>query len=258
MNCIFCKKKSSGSKSHEHIVPQSLGNLTQCLPPGVVCDKCNNYFSHKIEKKLLDQSYFKNLRFRNEILSKKGKTPYGSCFLQGSEKHADIKINNSSIKVIITDQKDFEKLKTGELKTLYLPIIEKPDSDNRIISRFLGKVALESLATLGLKIENGIDDIINDTGLDPLRNYVRYNKGENIWPYYLRRIYPEIKLLKKPEKELQIMFEYKLFFTNEESGEVHLSIAIMGIEYTINIYEPTTESYKKWLKENNYKSPLDV
>lgn len=112
------------------------------------------------------------------------------------------------------------------------------------------------MAGLLQKNKNGIKDITNDSELDPLRNYVRYNKGTKIWPYYLRKIHPEVNVLKKFGKKIQIMFEYKLFFTNQETCEIHLSIAIMGIEYTINMYKPTIEGYKKWLKENNYKSPL--
>jgi len=72
MRCIFCKKDSSKSKSCEHIIPESLGNVEHTLPPGIVCDKCNNYFSLKIEKKMLEQPYFTSLRFRQRIESKKG------------------------------------------------------------------------------------------------------------------------------------------------------------------------------------------
>ncbi len=71
--CIFCHEESSTSKSIEHIIPESLGNKHHFLPKGYVCDKCNNYFSIKIEKELLAQPYFVSLRFRNEILTKKGK-----------------------------------------------------------------------------------------------------------------------------------------------------------------------------------------
>lgn len=54
MNCIFCKEESSNSRSIEHIIPESLGNKDHVLPPGIVCDKCNNYFARKIEKKILE------------------------------------------------------------------------------------------------------------------------------------------------------------------------------------------------------------
>src|ERR1035437_2287572 len=75
MKCIFCRSISSDSKSIEHIIPESLGNKTHTLPKGVVCDKCNNYFANKIEKKVLELAYFKSLRGRNVIETKKGKIP---------------------------------------------------------------------------------------------------------------------------------------------------------------------------------------
>ena len=48
MRCIFCKKDSLDSKSIEHIMPESLGNVNHILQPGVVCDECNNYFARKV------------------------------------------------------------------------------------------------------------------------------------------------------------------------------------------------------------------
>lgn len=75
MICIFCKQNSSTSTSVEHIVPESMGNKQHILPVGMVCDKCNQYFALKIEKKVLETEFFTNIRFRNGIESKKKKYP---------------------------------------------------------------------------------------------------------------------------------------------------------------------------------------
>ena len=48
---------------------------------GIVCDKCNNYFALKIEKEVLELHYFKSLRHRNYILSKKNKLPTENGFI---------------------------------------------------------------------------------------------------------------------------------------------------------------------------------
>ena len=50
MRCIFCKQDSSNSKNVEHIIPESLGSTKHILGKGIVCDKCNNYFSREVEK----------------------------------------------------------------------------------------------------------------------------------------------------------------------------------------------------------------
>ncbi len=75
MRCIFCKDDSTNSKSLEHIIPESLGNATLILKPGVVCDKCNNYFAREVDKPFLEHNSIRNLRFEEGILSKKGRIP---------------------------------------------------------------------------------------------------------------------------------------------------------------------------------------
>lgn len=75
MRCIFCKVSSDHSRSREHIVPESLGNLTHILPPGVVCDSCNNYLSREVEGPFLNSEAVKLLRFDQAIPSKRGKIP---------------------------------------------------------------------------------------------------------------------------------------------------------------------------------------
>lgn len=75
INCIFCEQPSNPSKSVEHIIPESLGNKSHTLPPGVVCDGYNNYFSRKVERKVLEADYFKTLRLSQGIPSKKKNIP---------------------------------------------------------------------------------------------------------------------------------------------------------------------------------------
>lgn len=75
MKCIFCKQYSNDCVAVEHILPESLGNIQAVLAPGIVCDKCNNYFSREIEKPLLSSGIFKLLRNDKRIPSKKGKIP---------------------------------------------------------------------------------------------------------------------------------------------------------------------------------------
>lgn len=75
MHCIFCKRDSSTSISIEHIVPESLGNLTHVLPAGVVCDVCNQYFARKIERPLLESPVFRLLRADMSVPNKRGRVP---------------------------------------------------------------------------------------------------------------------------------------------------------------------------------------
>ena len=63
MRCLFCRGDSTASRSVEHIVPESLWNTEHVLPPGVVCDACNNYFAREVEKPFLDSPAITRLRF---------------------------------------------------------------------------------------------------------------------------------------------------------------------------------------------------
>lgn len=73
MTCIFCKKPVD-NVSVEHILPESLGGKQWvCLPPGVVCSGCNQYFGSKVEAAALDSFPFLPLRLILGIPTKKGK-----------------------------------------------------------------------------------------------------------------------------------------------------------------------------------------
>lgn len=73
MRCIFCKDDSDNSSSQEHFIPQSLGNTEHILPPGVVCDACNNYFARKIEGPVLGSPMFRLLRAERSVVNKRGR-----------------------------------------------------------------------------------------------------------------------------------------------------------------------------------------
>lgn len=75
MRCIFCKQDSSTSRSAEHIIPESLGNVAHTLPAGVVCDDCNQYFARKVERPLLESPMFRLLRADLAVRNKRNRLP---------------------------------------------------------------------------------------------------------------------------------------------------------------------------------------
>jgi hypothetical protein len=197
MRCIFCKTESSESKSVEHIIPESLGNLRYTLPQGMVCDKCNNYFSRKIEGKMLEQTYFKNLRFRQKIDSKKGRCPIenGVLLTLGSDIKIQIDRNSGNHRVsnVRINTEDFEKILNSNQMFVIFPSPDLPERNDLIISRFLGKVGLELLASTPVPEKALNEFVIDNPDFDLLRNFVRYGKPNMDWPYHMRRIYPENK-----------------------------------------------------------------
>ena len=257
MNCIFCKNKSDDSRSVEHILPESLGNKEHCLPKGIVCDSCNNYFASKVEKIVLEKPYFKNVRYRNFICSKKGRlVPDKALFPHKDGGWVDMWLDEKGFILDSKDQHIVELIKSGKVNKLIIPIIDKPDENDNDVSRLLAKVGLEFLALKFPHNRDWINEITTKVELDPIRNYARYG-NKNFWKYHQRRIYREedrfVDPVNHPEP-YEILHELDFLYSDE--GVMYFVIVIMGIEYAINLAESETDFYEKWLQDNNNISPI--
>ena len=230
--CIFCKKDSSESKSIEHIIPESLGNIKHILPRGIVCDKCNNYFSRKIEKPLLNTLYFKYARSLNYIKTKKGKYNSHEGYNPQSNTKLEILFSDEGWSIFPSKQKDEEKfvdyLMSNNSGTIIVPYPIKPSKkDKYIVSRFLGKAAIEALAQRLYKIKDGLIEVTNKKELDELRYYVRFGSQTKIWTYYERRIYQDGKIFISKEEEYEVFHEYDFLYTKNK--ELYFVITFFGI-----------------------------
>ncbi|WP_318349097.1 HNH endonuclease [Aquipluma nitroreducens] len=257
MRCIFCKNDSSSSKSVEHIIPESLGNKSHVLQKGIVCDCCNNYFATKIEKMVLEKPYFKNVRYRNFIETKKGRlVPDKTLFPHKEGGWVDVWLDE---KGIIFDSKDrhvIDLITEGKINKLIMPIINQPEENDYDISRFLGKIALEFLTYKFTNDISWIEEIATKPELDPLRNYARFGKG-SFWKYHQRRIYSEETRFTDPihhPEPYEILHEMDILYT--EDNVMYFILVIMGIEFAINLAHPETDYYVDWLQKNNNTSPI--
>lgn len=268
MKCIFCKNDSSNSKSVEHIIPESLGNKNQVLSKGVVCDSCNNYFGNKIEKAVLEMPYFKSLRGRIMIENKKGKTPRIPGFTKNKE-NIEISFSQESSNTLEVTYRDKKALDTlSKHNEIYIPLIPEPPKNDLLVSKFVGKIALEALAKRVSSAEDWQEEFVENSGLNMLRDFVRYGKGYTIWPYHIRRIYDEhqIKYDKKTNKILEKLNEYDFLIPDNPTtqNEIHsfdnlyFVMAIMGVEYTINLTDAGLNRYVTWLSDNENKSILQM
>lgn len=281
MNCIFCKQNTDNSKSVEHIVPESLGNISTVLPKGIVCDKCNNYFARKIEGEMLNLPYFKSVRQRNFILTKKKRYVPNKVFFPNTKTGwADICMENSIIdesgrnilQISINDENNdiFDSIMNSKTKNIIIPMYNEPEKNSRLVSRFLAKCAVEYLVYRIYKKDDWYD-FINEEQFIPLIRYARYGEGI-FWPYSQRRIYGEgLGFISDKEvfpyevlNELDLLMIDKECNTIEGSAisdimnvEVYFVLVIMGIEYTINLGGQEIYRYEEWLKKYKYKSPVE-
>lgn len=73
--CLFCLRTDRTFARQEHPIPESLGNDDLVLPPGYVCDSCNQYFGSKLEGKVLSLAPLSVARVTQAVKNKKAKYP---------------------------------------------------------------------------------------------------------------------------------------------------------------------------------------
>lgn len=257
MRCIFCKKDSSDSVSIEHVIPESLGNKKFTLPKGAVCDSCNNYFASKVEKYVLETDEFKNIRSNQEIKNKKGKYQEIKMLIDDQPIRAR-RTGSSEFEINTEDFDNFEFTinKDGDSQII-IPITGSPPSDH-YMSRFLAKMALETLASTWSKRDGWNDYLVDHKGFDPIRKFSRSPIRGEAWEFSKRRIYDEdSSQVHNDGVGYQVLYECDILaIGTPEVSELYFVIAIFGMEYAINLAGSYMGGYKMWLKNNNDVSPL--
>lgn len=253
MKCIFCGNDTSDSKSVEHIIPQSFGNSTLILNRGIVCDKCNNYFSVEIERPFLEKESSKRIRKELEIKSKKGKVPQIEEFPKEIYKVRQI---SPTEYLYIDIDKDATEEKIGNIVAEYAKYNKDIDQEilkkDRITCRLLAKMAVEYFAYSVKEEEDGCEYIRTEPGFQDIIKFARYNPHMD-WDFNVRRYYALNHFYNGRLFE-EINWECNFLFTEE--GEVYFVAILFGIEYVINLGGPSVDGYIDWLKRHRGISPL--
>lgn len=254
MICLFCKQDSADSRSVEHIIPESLGNSTFTLPPGVVCDGCNNYFARKVEKPLMELNDLTSLRFHQRVPNKKGKIPSLRGTVGPDAEVAVHPIASGPAAGSIEASPDaFELIFRYGANVINLPA-PRDTWDETLTSRFLAKVALEAMAMRLVAYEEGLRYLATEPQFDPIREYARRG-GRHPWPYHARRIYAADKRWNLASgEEVQRVWECEILHTERE--EYYFVLALFGLELTINYAGPEIYGYLEWLDRHDNISPL--
>ena len=255
MRCVFCKSDSSDSRSKEHIILESLGNLSHTLPPGIVCDKCNNYFATKVEKPFLETEAIRQLRFQQNIPSKRGRLPEMEGVLLQGYPATLRKLPKSGFDGFLElESHAIQHLMLSDGGKIVLPIAQDPPE--KLVSRFLAKLAIEAMAARVFHNSEWLDSFTNESQLDEIRNHARYGQTQ-IWPVHIRRIYEVDKKWIEPSgRATQVVHEFDILKT--DWNEWFFVLALFGLELVINYGGPEIDGYQRWLNENQQQSPLYV
>ena len=249
---------SFDSKSMEHVIPESLGNSTYILKPGIVCDSCNNYFARKIEGPLLDMPFFKQTRHRLNIESKKGRIPSDKGFIIDPELSEMLfkKDKKQGKGIEIPDENIKKRIAKRKKLPVFIAEFGLFDLRNFIISKFMTKVAIEGLAFDVVKYGGNMDEVVNQESFDNIKRYCRYPKRNEFWPYSIRQIQlTQEEVDKSLSKYLQsLIFHYTFIYI--EPGHLFYQLYISGVELTIDMVNPSLENVNKWLSKNPSKSEV--
>ncbi len=197
--CIFCLLESTSFSRREHIIPESLGG-EKLLPPGMVCDKCNQYLS-KIENEALTKSVLSLSRSLMSIKTKKGKYSHHKGF------RGAVKGGENGTAFILPENKIRQLIKSGKGWMIFL------DTGKEALVRLLIKIGLELIAT------SKKADIYSKI-FDNARNAVRCPKIGSKWTFASTYLQPhDITKIEKNKKGTWIVetsLEYNLIRSKDK------------------------------------------
>ena len=148
---------------------------------------------------------------------------------------------------------------TRRAHSVYIPIVQA--IDQRLMSRFLAKLALEVLAHRVLHVTGWQDEIVDKEALDAIRHFARVGARPSEWPFSRRRIYGEEDVKREGSSEFQVLHEFTILCESlPQPGHLDLYavVCIFGEEFAINLGEPEIASYEHWLRAHSGISPLYV
>ena len=211
------------------------------------------------------------MRFQLEVPNKKNRFPKingvldnGSPIMMSKKQY-----NNEIIHILEIAPEEMEKFFVDNSTQIIMPAFtnESVLKNDKIVSRFIAKIALEALALRLKTVEKSLDDLIDDINYDAIRKHARLGYIEN-WPCSVRRIYSYDKNWgtdNDPEQKiyecdfLLIPFDKEIDINNIKEpilAELYFVVVIWGMEFAMNMAGPEIEGYLKWLEEHNNISPL--
>lgn len=251
--CLFCRQDASGSRSVEHVLPESLGNTTQVLPPGIVCDACNNYFARKVEAPVLGSDPILALRHIEAVPSKRGHVPdLGVYTSLGAPGMLTRQPGEPSAWVLTLPEAEVDRHRTHRRFALLGPNRDRVVHDASL-GRFVCKVALEAVAARCYRDPVAYESLLETDDLELCRLHARYGQGPT-WPVRVHRIHPPERMWPEGDGLVQRVWEHDLLVT--PGGQLVFAMAIFGLELAINVLEPESTAYEDWLTHSRSPSLL--
>lgn len=240
-------------------MPESFGSKKRILPPGVVCDRCNNYFARKVEEPILNHPSMRNLRAWYQVPTKNGKYPWLKGHIAGTNIGIGLRRGrDGKLQIEPERASDTERVQAelkGGLENPFLFKIEM-DPPKREMSRFLCKMALETVAETFTSKVGGTEIVVDAEFYDNVRTYARYGMNYAEWPYSQRRIFPEETLMRHPVSNEWVQVGFGCCWFMSKYRETLFAFCFYGTEFVINVGGPSIKGYEEWLEDHGNISPM--
>jgi hypothetical protein len=219
------------------------------LRPGVVCDRCNNYFASKVEQPFLDSAEMRLLRLSQGIVSKKGRIP--RVFAAAGEIPVELISTGWGEPTVIAFDRAEDIGRLVNTQTIVGPQIGTPTGAT---SRFIAKVAIGSLAAQVQNEPAKLDEFVDFEPLDSLRNHARYGSPRS-WSVLSHHAYAAGQLWDDGNGGLeQRKWESTTFVVDD--GSAHFAVAFFGREFVIPLEQSDLRAFRRWILMHPGESPL--
>jgi hypothetical protein len=230
-DCLFCRRQNTSFQRVEHPIPESLGNDDFILPPGWVCDACNQYFGAKIEARVLSMPPFSIERAAFSVTTKKGRLP-----LHQDDGFA-LAATGFTQMLAIVDQGNTVAARRVMETGVYIP--DTPPRYDDFMIRFMLKVGLEVLLAHQVDVYDGRYDLA--------RRCARYGERVHEWDLAYG-VYPRRKdlLLARRWDALGAISTHQIYQFDAgvmDSGDVMFNFIYATSMMAVNLSRPPATEY---------------
>ena len=180
--CIYCRCQTDGSEGRSHMIPEAIGKNDVVLPPGSICDRCNNYLG-SLDRAVAEH---RDISFAIQAFSLQGKDGKMRRRLGVLERIGPA--NSTTIQI---KGEFFERLEVQGGRII-ADLRDAPGWNAAKFNRGLHHIAFNFLALISSS------EVVLRDSFDAVRRYIRSPKKGEVWPYLTCRVGD------KPNRRIQV------------------------------------------------------
>lgn len=196
------------------------------------------------------------MRFEQALPSKKGRVPSLPGMLCGIMAPVELMRDADTGEMSVCFSEEAVRAAMTFKRGQIIVPRSAPVTPGKVVSRFVGKVALEALAYRVQHNDVLLAEITDNRQLDLLRRHARFGELAD-WPVSVRRIYDADDAWAGGTGVMhQIVHEFD--FLCLDNSEIYFVMALFGQEFVINLGGPSLDGWDVWLSNNKAQSPLHM